>query len=172
MPSRTWLNSSARRYRLVVLALCCAALAWLAGPPGRLLVVLPLLLFGPGYLLERALAPFPSPSLALRAALWLGLSLSIVALLYEWTTAIGLSLASPALYALAASCGLGVIWRAMRGATTDHRPPTARQENKETRGQGDSEAENQNSKLKTQNSEPRTTDHGHPFTRSPAHPLT
>src|SRR3954462_16028138 len=100
-------------HRLLAATLCCAALAWLAGPPGPLLVVLPLLLFGPGYLLERALMPFPSASLALRPALWLGLSLSIVALLYEWTTALGLSLAAPALYALAASCGLGVLWRAL-----------------------------------------------------------
>ena len=39
--------------RLVIVALCCAALAWISGPAGRLLIVLPLLLFGPGYLFER-----------------------------------------------------------------------------------------------------------------------
>jgi hypothetical protein len=104
---------------LLVAALCCAALAWSAGPAGRLLVVLPLLLFGPGYLLERALAVFMERSLALRPALWLGLSLSIVALVYQWTTAFGLSLAPAVLYALAASCGLGVIWRVLRERTTD-----------------------------------------------------
>ncbi|HEX9440094.1 MAG TPA: hypothetical protein VF909_10440, partial [Roseiflexaceae bacterium] len=90
---------------LLVAALCCAALAWSTGPAGRLLVVLPLLLFGPGYLLERAFAVFAERSLALRPAIWLGLSLSIVALVYQWTTALGLSLAPAALYALAASCG-------------------------------------------------------------------
>src|SRR5690349_6439495 len=104
-------------HRLLVATLACTALAWLAGPAGRLLVVLPLLLFGPGYLLERALAAFPGPSLALRPALWLGLSLSIVALLYEWTTALGLSLTLPALYILAGACGLGVIWRVLRDTT-------------------------------------------------------
>jgi hypothetical protein len=110
---------------LLVAAVCCAALAWTTGPAGRLLVVLPLLLFGPGYLLERALAVFAERSLALRPAIWLGLSLSIVALMYQWTTAFGLSLAPAALYALAASCGLGVIWRVLRGTTDDRRPTTA-----------------------------------------------
>jgi hypothetical protein len=110
--------------RLFAVALCCAALAWLAGPAGRLLVVLPLLLFGPGYLLERAIAAFPTPSMALRPAIWLGLSLSIVALLYEWATAFGLRLTPAVLYALATSCGLGVIWRFLRDTTTDERRPT------------------------------------------------
>ena len=42
------------QHRVLVVALCCAALAWIAGPAGRLLVAMPLLLFGPGYLFERA----------------------------------------------------------------------------------------------------------------------
>jgi hypothetical protein len=102
------------RHRLLVVALCCAALAWVAGPAGRLLVVLPLLLFGPGYLFERACAAFERPSLALRPALWLGLSISLVALAYEWATALGLALTAPALFGLAAACGVGVIWRFLR----------------------------------------------------------
>src|SRR5262249_4515117 len=55
-----------------------------------------------------------------RPALWLGLSLSAVALIYEWATALGLPLGAPALALLAAACGLGVSWRVW----TDHRPPT------------------------------------------------
>jgi hypothetical protein len=106
-------------HRLLIATLCCAALAWLGGPAGRLLVVLPLLLFGPGYLLERALAAFPERSLALRPAIWLGLSLSTVALLYEWSAALGLALTPPALYALALICGLGVAWRFLRESGED-----------------------------------------------------
>jgi hypothetical protein len=99
------------RHRVLIVALCCATLAWIAGPAGRLLVVLPLLLFGPGYLFERAWAAFDGPSLALRPALWLGLSISLVALIYEWATTLGLALTPPALSVLAASCGVGVVWR-------------------------------------------------------------
>jgi hypothetical protein len=95
-------------------ALCCAALAWIAGPAGRLLVALPLLLFGPGYLFEQAWPAFEGISLALRPALWLGLSISLIALIYEWATALGLVLSAPALYMLAAACGAGVIWRILR----------------------------------------------------------
>src|SRR5262245_32402944 len=107
------------RNRLLIVALCCAALACIAGPAVRLLFVLPLLLFGPGYLFERAWAAFEEFSLALRLALWLGLSISLVALIYEWATALGLSLTAPALDVLAASCGVGVVWRFLRGPTTD-----------------------------------------------------
>src|SRR5262245_13882618 len=102
------------RHRLLIVALCCAALAWISGPAGRLLVVLPLLLFGPGYLFERAWAASEGVSLVLRPALWLGLSISLVALIYEWATALGLVLATPVLYALSAACGVGVIWRSLR----------------------------------------------------------
>jgi hypothetical protein len=107
------------QHRVVVVALCCAALAWIAGPAGRLLVAMPLLLFGPGYLFERAWPAFDGAPLALRPALWLGLSISLIALIYEWATALGLVLAAPVLYALAAACGAGVIWRYLR--TEDRR---------------------------------------------------
>ena len=83
--------------RLALAALASAALAWLSGPPGRWLAILPLLLFGPGYLIESALRPFPRPSLWLRPTIWLGLSLSAIALLYEWATALGLALTPPIL---------------------------------------------------------------------------
>jgi hypothetical protein len=90
-----------------------------------MLVALPLLLFGPGYLIERGLRLFPHPALALRPAFWLGLSLSAVALLYEWATALGLALAPPALDALALSCALGVLWQSWaneRPKTKDQTP--------------------------------------------------
>src|SRR6187402_2348954 len=96
-------------HRVLVVVLVCAAFVWLSGPAGRLLVVLPLLLFGPGYLAERALAASDGASLAQRPAIWLGLSLSLIALLYQWATALGLSLTTPVLSFLAAACGLGVV---------------------------------------------------------------
>jgi hypothetical protein len=76
-----------------------------------MLVVLPLLLFGPGLLLERVLLPStPLPTFA-RPTLWLGLSLSAVALIYEWATLLGFSLTPLVLALLALACGLGVIWK-------------------------------------------------------------
>lgn len=107
---------------LVLVAVCCAAVAWLAGPLGRMLVALPLLLFGPGFLLERTLRPIAHPSPYLLPPFWLGLSLSAIALLYQWITAIGLSLTNPVLTLLVLGCGLGVIvqlWHA--GATASVR---------------------------------------------------
>ena len=104
---------------LLAAGLCCAAVAWLAGPTGRLLVVLPLLLFGPGYLAVRALAvPLPTTAFV-RPALWLGLSLSLVALLYEWATAVGLALTPPALGLLTMACGLAVVASLWRSPPTD-----------------------------------------------------
>jgi hypothetical protein len=100
-----------RSIRLLIAILCCAVAAWLSGPAGRLCVVLPLLLFGPGYVLERGLAAYDAQTLALRPAIWLGLSLSIVALFYEWATALRLALSLPALYLLALACALAVAWR-------------------------------------------------------------
>jgi hypothetical protein len=96
---------------LVILAIAGAGVAWLSGPAGRMLVVLPLLLFGPGLLLERALLPSTQFPIFVRPTLWLGLSLSAVALLYEWATLIGLSLTPLVLALLAAACGLAVIWQ-------------------------------------------------------------
>jgi hypothetical protein len=104
--------------KLIVLAIFGAGVAWLAGPAGRLLVVLPLLLFGPGYLAERAVLQVPHSSAFLRPAVWLGLSLSIVVLIYEWTTAFGLALSAPALALLAAACALGLIWQLWAAART------------------------------------------------------
>ncbi|MCG8351297.1 MAG: hypothetical protein MI924_26290, partial [Chloroflexales bacterium] len=98
--------------RLLIVGLCCAAVAWTAGPAGRFAVVLTLLLFGPGYLIETLLRPAKTPTTFQRPALWLGLSLSVVALLYQWATFVGLALTLPILSVLAVGCGLGVAWRA------------------------------------------------------------
>src|SRR6266508_5875555 len=95
--------------RLVILAIVGAGVAWLSGPPGRMLVVRPLLLFAPGFLLERALLPSAHLPTFARPTLWLGLSLSAVALIYEWATLIGLALTPLVLALLATTCGLAVI---------------------------------------------------------------
>lgn len=103
---------------LALAGLGCALAAWLAGPTGRMLVALPLLLFGPGFLIERALR-LDTPALpGLRPSLWLGLSLSVIALLYEWAGVIGLALTTPRLGALALAVGLGVLWRVWQGRDT------------------------------------------------------
>ncbi|MEO7908581.1 MAG: hypothetical protein ABIV47_02915 [Roseiflexaceae bacterium] len=97
--------------RLLILAIVGAGVAWLCGPIGRLLVVLPLLLFGPGLLLERALLPFTRLPTFARPTLWLGLSLSAIALIYEWATLLGFALTPLILALLASACGLAVIWQ-------------------------------------------------------------
>jgi hypothetical protein len=130
-------------HRVLVVVLVCAAFVWLSGPAGRLLVVLPLLLFGPGYLAERALAASDGASLGQRPAIWLGLSLSLIALLYQWATALGLSLTTPVLSFLVIACGLGVVWRFLR---------------------------EQRTKNKEQEDDIRSP--LHPFTPSPLHPFT
>lgn len=97
--------------RMLILAIVVAGFAWLYGPAGRLPVVLLVLLFGPGLLLERALLSATALPPIARPALWLGLSLSVIALLYEWATVLRLALTLPVLAVLAIACALAVIWR-------------------------------------------------------------
>jgi hypothetical protein len=109
---------------LLVLA-CCAAILWIAGPASRLVVVAPLLLFAPGYLLERALRTGAEDTPWLRPALWLALSLALVALLYAWVTALGLALTPAVLGVLLGGCTLGVLgvlWHDSRAAPDDAPP--------------------------------------------------
>ena len=94
---------------LLILAIVGAGVAWLCGPGGRMLVVLPLLLFGPGLLLERALLSSTHLPAFSRPPLWLGLSLSAIALIYEWATLLRFALTPLVLALLASACGLGVI---------------------------------------------------------------
>lgn len=115
--------------KILIVLLCCAAVAWLAGPTGRFLVILTFLLFGPGYLVERALPVTATPGWLVRPALWLGLSLSVVALVYQWTTLIGVALTPPWLSALTMACAAGVIWsvwtepdRSTSDVRAGHRP--------------------------------------------------
>lgn len=105
--------------KLFLVLLCCAVVAWFAGAAGRMLVVLLLLLFGPGYLFERA-CPFPRPAAPLvLPALWLGLSISLVGLLYTWTTLLGIALSPLPLTVLAAACGGAVVWQVWRTSPAD-----------------------------------------------------
>lgn len=102
-----------RARTLLLLALCGVPLLWLWGPPGRLGVVLAVLLLAPGYLLERALRPGAS-GLFVRPSLWLALSLSAIPLLYQWTTALGLVLPTSALAVLASCAALVAVVLAWR----------------------------------------------------------
>ncbi len=107
--------------RLLIAVLAGVIGAWFAGSIGRFVVVLALGLFGPGYLFTRIL-PLTMPRGAfVRLAIWLGLSISLIALLYEWCTAFGLSLTTPVLTGGAFVCGAGVfgsLWR--RSAEAGH----------------------------------------------------
>ncbi|NOK62442.1 MAG: hypothetical protein GFH27_549293n176 [Chloroflexi bacterium AL-W] len=107
---------------LLITIICWSAIAWFAGPPGQLLVVLPLLLFTPGYLATRALRLEMPSGLFIQPALWISLSLSIIALLYQWTTVLGIVLSTPVLMMVTALCALGAVWQIWRAAS----PPANR----------------------------------------------
>ena len=109
----TLAHMTAGRFR-IVLVCAVASAAWLAAPAGRLAVVSVIVLFAPGFVLTRAL-PLPDslPPIA-RPALWLGLSMSLVALLYQWLTTFGLALNTVALACGALACAAGVLWRLWR----------------------------------------------------------
>ncbi|HMQ32892.1 MAG TPA: hypothetical protein PKD53_19330 [Chloroflexaceae bacterium] len=103
---------TAGRRLLLAVALAAAAAA-LAAPAGRLAVAMALLLFAPGYLLERAL-PGPRPHAVARLAVWVALSLSAVALFYQWAWAVGQPLGDLALWLGAgtfAAAPLAAAWR-------------------------------------------------------------
>ena len=99
---------------LTIAAAVCLALLWALAPDGAFLAALGLLLVCPGFLLERWLLrdmPLAPPA---RVTVWIGLSISAVALVYQWATALGLSVTDTAAGALA--CGLAlagalVAWR-------------------------------------------------------------
>ncbi|MFV9506364.1 MAG: hypothetical protein AB4911_17575 [Oscillochloridaceae bacterium umkhey_bin13] len=102
--------SSARRLLIVVSLLGLLATLTPVGQFGMALLVL---LGAPGYLIERHLSG-PSRPLLVRLTLWMGLSVSLVALLYQWLWAASISLA-PAVLSLAtlilALVSFGLAWR-------------------------------------------------------------
>jgi hypothetical protein len=124
--------------RVLLAAIICAAAAWAAGPAGRLPLAMALIGLAPGYLLERLLpgshdeAKPLCPHPLVRLALWLAFSLSLVALLYQWLWPLGLALAAPALFALAALAGIAagaLAWQELgpveeRPRTKDEGQPT------------------------------------------------
>ncbi len=120
----SWLNQGRRLLLAVVLI---AALAALAAPLGRLISALLLLLLAPGYLVEQALPP-PHQPLLVRLCLWLGLSLALVPLVYQWAWAMGLAFGTPLLWAGTASMALAtllVAWRELGAQPTGARPTAA-----------------------------------------------
>jgi hypothetical protein len=99
--------------RLLVVAIVMLGVALATGPVGRMLVALLVLLFAPGYMLGRWLAPADQPMLV-RLALYLGLSLSCWPLLYQWLTTFGLALPTPLLallVSLLALASAAMLWR-------------------------------------------------------------
>lgn len=112
--------------KLFIVIFCCAGIAWISGATGRMLVALLLLLFGPGYLFERAFSLSLPYIPLLRPALWIGLSLSLVGLLYTWTTALGIVLTPLLLGLLAFGCAIGVVWSAWYEDHSNQRGPYPR----------------------------------------------
>jgi hypothetical protein len=99
-----------RATMILVILFCGMSMALLFLPTIRFVALLLLLFFAPGFLLERAW-PAALPSFPfLRPALWLGLSLSSITILYEWASLVNLSLNTPVLLLLAMLCLVGVVW--------------------------------------------------------------
>jgi hypothetical protein len=110
--------------RALLAAAFCAGAAWLAGPAGRMVVALALLLLAPGYLIERAL-PRPRHPALIRCSLWVGLSLSATVLLYEWLWLLRIPLLAPALLLLAGGLALAALacaWRDLGPAAGEEQP--------------------------------------------------
>lgn len=101
--------STILRHKLLIILVCCAVLVWLSGPTGRFLVVLPVLLFFPGYLVERVIPVAMPQSMWVRPVVWMGLSISLIALLYQWMTFFGLAISLPVLVILFAAVVAGGI---------------------------------------------------------------
>jgi hypothetical protein len=102
--------------------LLCVAL-YLSGSIGRLLVAGGVVLFAPGALLwfwlgrDLRLPRFAMPTL------WLGLSLSLIPILFLWSSTLALRLHAPVIWLLAAGVLLLVGWRWLRSAPPRRVPP-------------------------------------------------
>ncbi len=108
---------TARRRALLAVLFSAGALG-IMGPLGRMVLVLPLLLLAPGYLIERRSVTRALPLLP-RLTLWIGLSLSLWPLLYLWLTTFGLRLNDPLLWLLAILLALGSIAAAWHDLGSD-----------------------------------------------------
>ncbi len=107
-----------RATMILVIAVCLVAMLLLFLPTMRFGAILLLLLFAPGFLIERTW-PAPLPPLPfLRPALWLGLSLGTIPLLYQWASLFHLSLTTPFLLVLVVFCLVGGVWH-LRGPVAD-----------------------------------------------------
>lgn len=114
-----------RGRRLLVAAALVAAAALLS-PAGRLAAAMALVLLAPGYLLERAL-PGPRPPMVARTSLWVALSLSVVALVYQWCWAAGLAIGDLALWPVAGALAAGALAAAWRDLGALAPPPAGRE---------------------------------------------
>jgi hypothetical protein len=110
------------RRTLALILFTCAPLAWAAGPSGRFVVALPLLLFAPGLLFDHLLHPQPLPGAFARPTLWMGYSMSIIALVYLWITTLGLALSATMLTLLALICGVAALIAVWRSAASEPAP--------------------------------------------------
>jgi hypothetical protein len=108
--------------RILLVLLVSSVIAWFAGPESRFFIILAFWLFVPGYLLEQ-FVPVSLPRLPfLRPALWIGLSLSTIALFYEAITLAGVALSQPVLLLLTGLGAAGVVWSMVRHRAA-HIPP-------------------------------------------------
>jgi hypothetical protein len=110
--------------RALLAGLLCAVIVAAVAPVGRLALTLPLLLIGPGYLIERAVFAHRL-HISARLAIWMGLSISLTALLYLWLTIAGLALTDPLLWGMAGLLTLATLaaaWHDLGGAAPHTKP--------------------------------------------------
>ena len=97
------------RPRWLLIGLLGAALVTLALiPHGRFWIFTPLMVFGPGYLIERSLR-LDLPWLA-RPAIWVGASLALIPLVYLWVTTAGLRVTPLLINTLAVLVAGRLVW--------------------------------------------------------------
>ena len=108
------LATTRTRWPLALLA-AGALIVLLLVPHGRFWLLAPLLLIGPGYLIERAWAVALPP--LVRPAVWVGASIAAITLVYLWFTTAGLRVTPTLINLGALGIGLGLLW-SWRGLRT------------------------------------------------------
>lgn len=102
--------------QLVLVLVALSPLVIWSGVPGAFFIVCGVLLLAPGYLVERLLLRSIQLAGVTRLMLWIGLSLALVALVYQWATVAGLHITSPLLGGLLTGCLLAGVGIAARTA--------------------------------------------------------
>jgi len=93
---------------LMSLLLIGSLVAWVAIPDTRSAISLLLLLFAPGAFLAHLFRFAPEAAWPVHGAIWIGLSVALITLLYEWATVVHLALLPPIPTLIIVLCAIGI----------------------------------------------------------------